>query len=60
LAMRQAGAFTIGESESSCVVYGMPRAAREMGAVAVELPLAQIPAELLRAATERPQQQGKE
>ncbi len=56
LAMRQAGAYTIGEQESSCVVYGMPRAAREAGAVAVELPLAQIPAEMLRAidAGERP------
>lgn len=49
LAMRQAGAFTIGETEASCVVYGMPRAARDAGAVAVELPLAQIPAEMLRA-----------
>lgn len=49
LEMRNAGAYTIGESEASCVVYGMPRAAREAGAVAVELPLAQIPAEMLRA-----------
>lgn len=49
LAMRRAGAFTIGEQESSCVVYGMPRAAFEAGAVAVELPLSQIPAEMLRA-----------
>ncbi|PWC38250.1 chemotaxis response regulator protein-glutamate methylesterase [Azospirillum sp. TSO22-1] len=49
LAMREAGAYTIGETEASCVVYGMPRAAREAGAVAVELPLAQIPAEMLRA-----------
>lgn len=49
LAMRQAGAYTIGEQESSCVVYGMPRAAFDAGAVAVELPLGQIPAEMLRA-----------
>ena len=49
LAMRTAGAYTIGEQESSCVVYGMPRVAREAGAVAIELPLAQIPAEMLRA-----------
>lgn len=49
LAMREAGAYTIGEQESSCVVYGMPRAAKETGAVAIELPLAQIPAEMLRA-----------
>ncbi|MGQ9366751.1 protein-glutamate methylesterase/protein-glutamine glutaminase [Azospirillum sp. ST 5-10] len=53
LAMRQAGAYTIGEQESSCVVYGMPRAARDAGAVAVELPLAQIPAEMLRAVAAR-------
>ncbi|SMH54372.1 protein-glutamate methylesterase/protein-glutamine glutaminase [Azospirillum agricola] len=48
-AMRDAGAHTIGEQESSCVVYGMPRAAFETGGVAVELPLHQIPAEMLRA-----------
>lgn len=33
LAMRKAGARTIGQDESSCVVYGMPRVAYEMGAV---------------------------
>ncbi len=33
LAMRQAGARTIGQDESTCVVYGMPRVAYEMGAV---------------------------
>ncbi|HYD30462.1 MAG TPA: chemotaxis response regulator protein-glutamate methylesterase [Azospirillaceae bacterium] len=48
-AMRQAGAHTIGETESSCVVYGMPKCAKEAGGVVVELPLAQIPAEMLRA-----------
>jgi len=50
LAMREAGAHTIGERESSCVVYGMPRAAKEIGAVAIELGLAEIPAALLTAA----------
>lgn len=50
LAMRQAGAHTVGEQESSCVVYGMPRAARECGAVAIEMPLSHIAAEMLRAA----------
>lgn len=49
LAMRKAGAFTIGEQEASCVVYGMPRAAREAGAVQIERPLAQIAPEMLRA-----------
>ncbi len=33
LSMRQAGAHTIGQDEASCVVYGMPRAAFELGAV---------------------------
>lgn len=33
LAMRQAGAQTIGQDPSTCVVYGMPRVAYEMGAV---------------------------
>lgn len=33
LAMRQAGARTIGQDESTCVVYGMPAVAYEMGAV---------------------------
>ncbi|MEI6985111.1 MAG: chemotaxis response regulator protein-glutamate methylesterase [Rhodospirillaceae bacterium] len=47
--MRKAGAYTVGEQESSCVVYGMPRTAKEAGGVVVELPLAQIAPELLRA-----------
>ena len=33
LAMRQAGARTIGQDESTCVVYGMPKVAYELGAV---------------------------
>ncbi len=49
LAMRSAGAATIGESEASCVVYGMPRIARQCGAVAVEVPLSKIAGELMRA-----------
>ncbi len=48
-AMRAAGAHTIGEQESSCVVYGMPRVANEAGGVVLELTLAQIAPELLRA-----------
>lgn len=41
-AMRQAGAFTVGQDEASCVVYGMPRAAFEIGAVAKQAPLDKI------------------
>lgn len=33
LSMRKAGAHTIGQDESSCVVYGMPKVAYELGAV---------------------------
>jgi two-component system, chemotaxis family, protein-glutamate methylesterase/glutaminase len=33
LTMRQKGAHTLGQDEKSCVVYGMPKAAAEMGAV---------------------------
>ncbi len=38
-AMRQAGARTIGQDEQSSVVYGMPKAAFEIGAVARQVPL---------------------
>ena len=31
--LKEAGAFTIGQSKESCVVYGMPRAAEELGAL---------------------------
>jgi two-component system chemotaxis response regulator CheB len=48
LAMRQAGAATLGEDESSCVVYGMPKAAYELGGVERELPLSRIAEEILR------------
>jgi two-component system, chemotaxis family, protein-glutamate methylesterase/glutaminase len=42
LAMRQAEARTIGQNEATSLVYGMPKVAKELGAVAVELPLGQI------------------
>jgi len=42
LALRRGGNFTIGQSEDSCVVYGMPRVAKEVGGVEVELPLSRI------------------
>jgi two-component system chemotaxis response regulator CheB len=48
LAMRKAGSPTIGQDEASCVVYGMPKAARDNGAVEREFPLSQIAAEILR------------
>lgn len=36
------GAQTIGQNQNTCVVYGMPRAAFELGAVDVQLPLEEV------------------
>ncbi len=49
LALRNAGAATIGQDENSSVVYGMPRAAWEIGAVRQQLPLGEIAGAILRA-----------
>ncbi len=43
LQMRRAGAFTIAESEETCVVFGMPRAAIDCGAAMTVVPLPDIP-----------------
>lgn len=42
LEMKGKGAYTIGQDEESCVVYGMPMVAKKMGAVTVQAPLDQI------------------
>lgn len=42
LEMRNAGAQTIGQNEASCVVYGMPKVAYDMGAVQYQLELSAI------------------
>ncbi|MFZ2888985.1 protein-glutamate methylesterase/protein-glutamine glutaminase [Sulfuricurvum sp.] len=47
LAMRNAGARTIGQDESSCIVYGMPKVAYEIGAVEKQLSLSKIPQGIL-------------
>ena len=43
LKMRQAGARTIGQDESTCVVYGMPKVAYDIGAVEFQEKLLDIP-----------------
>lgn len=48
-AMRAAGAHTFGQNQASCVVYGMPRAALEQGAVEREVSLASMPEAILGA-----------
>jgi len=42
LAMKRAGAYTFGQDEASCVVYGMPMEAFKMGAVNEQLTLTAI------------------
>lgn len=49
LEMRQAGAATIGQNEESCVVYGMPKVANQLGAVESEVGLAQIARAIITA-----------
>jgi two-component system, chemotaxis family, protein-glutamate methylesterase/glutaminase len=46
LAMRKAGARTLGQNEATCVVYGMPKVADQIGAVEKQAPLQSIAAEL--------------
>lgn len=42
-AIREAGGRTLAESEESCVIYGMPKAAVEAGVVDESLPLTAVP-----------------
>ena len=42
LNMRQHGSRTLGQDEASCVVYGMPKSAFELGAVEKQVPLADM------------------
>lgn len=44
LKMREAGAYNFAQDEASCVVFGMPRAAIELGAAHEVLPLSGLPA----------------
>jgi two-component system chemotaxis response regulator CheB len=50
LAMREAGAYTIAQDENSCVVFGMPREAIELGGAEKVAALDDIPGAALRAA----------
>ena len=47
-AMHDAGGRTIAQDEESCVVYGMPKVAVELGGVDRSLPLQQIPDAILQ------------
>jgi two-component system chemotaxis response regulator CheB len=50
--MRQAGAATLGQDEKSSLIYGMPRAAFERGAVMRQVPLEKMAASILSACTD--------
>lgn len=43
LAMRRKGSNTIGQDEKSCVVYGMPKVAYDLGGVENQVSLSNIP-----------------
>lgn len=47
LAMRNVGCTTIGQDEKSCVVYGMPKAAFEIGAVEHVISLNEMPEKVI-------------
>ena len=52
-AIRAAGGKTLAEDESSCVVYGMPKAAIELGVIDRVVPLRQMADAIIAAASER-------
>ena len=49
LEMKQAGARTAAQDQASCVVYGMPKEAMDIGAAEDEVPLRSIPSWILKA-----------
>jgi len=53
LAMRQAGAHTMAQDEASCVVFGMPRAAIDLGAAVEVVPLQDIARRVLERLSSR-------
>ncbi|KMW60670.1 Chemotaxis response regulator protein-glutamate methylesterase CheB [Candidatus Rhodobacter oscarellae] len=55
-AIRRAGGWTIAQDQASSTVFGMPRAAHEIGAVEEMLPLDEIGPAILRAAALKPKE----
>ncbi|NLJ41547.1 MAG: chemotaxis response regulator protein-glutamate methylesterase [Clostridiales bacterium] len=53
LSMKKKGAATIGQDEKTSVVYGMPKAAYDVGAVEYQLPLEEIPNRVYKMMTGR-------
>ncbi|MDU2242808.1 MAG: chemotaxis response regulator protein-glutamate methylesterase [Paenibacillus sp.] len=57
LAMRRKGARTLGQNESSSVVYGMPKVAYELGAVEKQVSLELLPRALCSLLFEEPKRE---
>lgn len=57
--LKQAGATTLAQDEETSVVYGMPRAAAEMGVVDLILPLDQMPQSILDTIENRVPKSGR-
>ncbi len=51
--LKSAGAFNLAQNEATCVVYGMPRAAVELGVVDRVVPLDHMPHAIIHALRER-------
>ena len=47
--LKQKSAFVIGQDESSCIVYGMPKAPAELGYLDIVAPLNKIAAEIVNS-----------
>ena len=54
LHMREQGSHTLGQDEATCTVYGMPKAAFELGAIEKQLPLDDIPTAITTLANKKP------
>lgn len=52
LKLRQKGCRTLGQDEESCIVYGMPKVAMDIGAVEEEMPLKDIARTISKLVTE--------
>lgn len=49
LEMKNKGCFTLAQSEKTCVVFGMPQAAHQIGATKLLVDLEQIPVHILKS-----------
>ena len=55
LKMKKAGAVTLGQDERTCVVYGMPKAAWDIGAVQRQMPIDAIAGSIMAIASDNKQ-----